>query len=305
MICLIFSKATLYRLLAHLFLPKELDRVLYLDVDLIVTTNISEFYNTDFNGKYLIAASHCPDPSWFNKITSKTVDLKSAAKGGVFNAGVLIFNLDKFRENINIDSYIKAYNEILDKKYNMLYDQGLLNYMFYDKTLYVSSMDYNYRYSIPQTYEKKINNLIQYKKAIIHYTGMNQPYKPWDLVLEDDEVDAYGNMPFKDGYFYVSKELNDLSKLWCSYAELTPVYENLKRDLDVKHTWYKRNLHKLLISYNNLLSKKNEFTKDLNSLKKENEELKNVKSSITYKVGSIITWIPRQIKKTIKKVNKK
>ena len=41
------SIATYYRLLAPILLPSEIDKVLYLDCDIIINDNISELYNED------------------------------------------------------------------------------------------------------------------------------------------------------------------------------------------------------------------------------------------------------------------
>ena len=47
-----------YRLFAHEMLPESLERILYLDVDIIVKGSINELYNTEFNGNMIIATTH-------------------------------------------------------------------------------------------------------------------------------------------------------------------------------------------------------------------------------------------------------
>ena len=89
-ICERFPVSAYYRLLAHELLPVSVDRVLYLDVDIVVNSDLYDgFYNLDFNGKYLIATSHNPDPSFYNALSDTTVNLEAAAKGEFFNSGVL------------------------------------------------------------------------------------------------------------------------------------------------------------------------------------------------------------------------
>jgi len=46
-----------YRLLAFKFLPEELDRILYLDPDILVINPIDELYNMDIDN-YLYAAAY-------------------------------------------------------------------------------------------------------------------------------------------------------------------------------------------------------------------------------------------------------
>lgn len=47
-----------FRLYASKYLPKDLDRVLYLDADTLVINSLKEFYETDFEGNFFIAATH-------------------------------------------------------------------------------------------------------------------------------------------------------------------------------------------------------------------------------------------------------
>ncbi len=247
-----FTKAAYFRLMAHKYLPKSLERILYLDVDIIVNADISEFYFEEFGDKYLLATSHNPVPDYYNTLDNTLVNFEAAGKGEFFNSGVLVFNLQKFRENITANDYVTAYEECLKNDIKVFYDQGLLNYMFFDKTRYFSSMDYNYRYSIPIDYKRRIDPNRKYKKAIIHYTGMKQPYKPWDIIFTEQELQLFGNVPYENNYFYVSKSLNDLMKIWWEYAKYTPIYNELLQQEQVKHKWFSRNLMPLLMTLNNI-----------------------------------------------------
>lgn len=249
-----FPKAVYFRLMAHKYLPEDIDRILYLDVDIIVDKNIDDLYNMDFEDKYLIAASHNPDPSYYNTLNKHTVNYESAGKGEFFNSGVLLMNLNKFRENITEESYIKAYEICEKENIPIFYDQGLLNFMFFDKTKYVSSMDYNFRYSIPKTYPSRIDPNREYKKSIIHYTGMKQPYKPWDLRFTDEMLEQFSDVPYQDNYFYASKELNDLMEKWWAYASHTPIYDALIEQVEIKIKWFKRNLMDFMIAHNNFVA---------------------------------------------------
>ena len=249
-----FPRSAYYRLMAHKYLPEDMDRILYLDVDIVVDKNIyDDFYSLDFEGKYLIATSHNPNPDYCNMLTSEIVNLESAARGEYFNSGVLLMNLDLFRKNITLDDYNKAYASCEKANMEIFYDQGLLNYMFYDKTKYLSSMDFNYRYSIPIQNKKRLEPGRVYKKSVLHYTGMCQPYKPWDLMLDDSDIEKYGDVPFSNNYFYVNKELNELLKRWWYYAEKTPIYEDVLASMKIKQKWFRRNLMDFTLSHNRMV----------------------------------------------------
>ena len=293
-----FPKAVYFRLMAHKYLPKSIDRILYLDVDIIVDKDITEFYNTDFEGKYLVATSHNPDPRYFNMLNKHIVNYEAAGRGEFFNSGVLLMNLNKFRENITEQDYLDAYKVCEQENISIFYDQGLLNYMFYDKTKYFSSMDYNFRFSIPKTYPNRIDPEREYKKAIIHYTGMKQPYKPWDLRFSDDELKLFKGVPFSGEYFYISKELNDILEIWWTYAEKTPVYEIIKEQVAIKTKWFKRNLLEFMVEHNKLVNKiKNQ--QPVVKTVKESQVQKVLPSNFhhkAYKLGCFMLWPILKIK---------
>ena len=47
-----------FRLFASKYLPKDIDRILYLDADTIVIGKLKELYETDFENNYFVAATH-------------------------------------------------------------------------------------------------------------------------------------------------------------------------------------------------------------------------------------------------------
>ena len=56
--CKRISKETYYRIFASELLPKELDRILYIDPDTVVINRLDDFYNADFGSNVLIGAKH-------------------------------------------------------------------------------------------------------------------------------------------------------------------------------------------------------------------------------------------------------
>jgi lipopolysaccharide biosynthesis glycosyltransferase len=83
-----FTLATYYRL----FIPEKLsvDRVLYLDVDIVVNGSIRELYRTDLGDSFLAAVRE-PD-------FDRHEQLEMSKQANYFNAGVMVINLDKWRE---------------------------------------------------------------------------------------------------------------------------------------------------------------------------------------------------------------
>ncbi len=135
------SLATYYRLVLADMLP-QVNKVLYLDCDVEVKTSLKELYNEDIS-EYSIGA--------ITDISSKR-HCERLSLPGYYNAGVLLINLDKWREfrfaehvfewieeNIKIlklldqdvvNIYFKDSIKCLDKKWNA---QGRLKFDEYDE----------------------------------------------------------------------------------------------------------------------------------------------------------------------------
>jgi lipopolysaccharide biosynthesis glycosyltransferase len=86
-----FTKMTYARLLISDLLPREIDRILYLDGDILVRGDIGELWTTDLGGKTLGAVADLPRYPF-----NHTLGLPPEAP--YFNAGVLLIDLRRWRE---------------------------------------------------------------------------------------------------------------------------------------------------------------------------------------------------------------
>lgn len=85
-----WPRSCLYILMAHGYLPEELDRVLALDIDVAVDGDLGEFYSQEFDDTYLIAskvrykvAEEPPDETILFEM-AQGIDKTRASRGGVF-----------------------------------------------------------------------------------------------------------------------------------------------------------------------------------------------------------------------------
>ena len=194
---------TWYRLLLPEILPNNVSRVLYLDADTIVTNSLDELFELDM-GNVAIAGSL--DPQSF---TDKPYERCGYEKNKQYIcAGVLLINLDYWRENHLTDKIIKyaqANNERLifqdqdainyvcqDSKIILPFRYGTVLWFFYMNELYTDALYYK------QLYDSF------YHPAIIHYIGCH----PWQKEISIrhimyDEWLKYNNMlkyPVKRAY---------------------------------------------------------------------------------------------------------
>lgn len=221
----------------------------------MIDKNITDFYNTDFEDNYIVTCGHILGDS-LSLAKSKTKG--SGARGEYFNSGVIIFNLDKFRQNITIDSYKQACKEL---NYDFFLDQGLLNYMFADKAKYMPMLDYNFRFSVYDSLRDVIKkNNIHFSKSIIHYTLPKPHYKPWELYFTDEEIANLQNKK-ETSFFNISNEANDLVAIWWKYAKLLPssIYRDFHKTMISQKKFFLRSVNtygSIIMNQRNDLAKK-------------------------------------------------
>lgn len=174
-----FTKEAYYRILIPELLDKDITKALYLDCDLIIKDDLSKLWNINIDGYYVAAVEALA----VNKKKKKRLSIPPHSI--YFNSGVLLINLQKWREN-NISTKIIKFIEENHSKLK-LPDQDALSAILHDKCLKLG-LRWNYTTLIHTMFH--IDN-----PAIIHFTG---PKKPWKAAH-----------PFKAEYL---KYLN--SSLW-------------------------------------------------------------------------------------------
>ena len=149
------------RLFAPLLIKEDIDRLLYLDPDIICCGSIEDFYNIDFDNKTLIACENM----FHEENYMKNINLGLNYDNIYINSGVLIFNMKKYLKNINenmLIDFISDNSELLENN-----DQDVFNMLFYED---IKIADNIYNYQI-------ISNPLKVDAALVHYAGSP---KPWD-----------------------------------------------------------------------------------------------------------------------------
>ena len=163
------SLCSYYRLLIPEIINE--DKCLFLDGDLIVQSSLKGLYGVDIEEQYLAAAldvGFAVDPDWALYHT-KRANYENLQ--GYFNAGVMLLNLKKMRED---EIQNKFFNEIANNYFYM--DQDVLNKVCKGKVKIISNK-YNcfHKMNLNRCYRFSEDDL----PAIVHFAG---PYKPWNNV---------------------------------------------------------------------------------------------------------------------------
>ena len=192
-----WSREMYYRLLLGELLPREVSRILYLDVDIIVNGPLFEFYQTDLGGKLLGVAD---DPMIQGHFSSAQHQIFSEFPETVryFNSGVILFDLENIRKQYKFADYMGAAAKFSFQLTNP--DQDLLNYLHAGEAYFIDNRRYNV---FSQIAEMDGMDYVQVKEkcTVIHYAGR----KPWNY----------------NGVHYSTE------KLWWDYAKMTPFYFEL------------------------------------------------------------------------------
>lgn len=166
---------TYYRLLAPEYLPKSVDRVLYIDPDTVVINPLRGIYYMDFEGELIIGSSHVsPFLNFVNRIR-----LHMAKDSKYINAGVMLMNIEGLRKSTTsaeIFDYISSRGSSL-----YLADQDVINGMFSAGTRLIAPEVFNLDEKTYKTAEEKGEidmNWVKENCAIIHYNGEYKPWKP-------------------------------------------------------------------------------------------------------------------------------
>lgn len=176
---------TYFRLALSELLPSNVDKILYLDTDIIINSDIISFYNREF--KKEIAAVVCDDYGLImsDKIRKKVYkNLEFKTNDRYFNAGVILFNVKYVRKNLSLNKFMQFIHD--HKNYLMFHDQDVLNAMLKEHVVYEDYNVYNCR-PFYYPYTKRGSENIR-KASIIHYGE-----KPWN----DDFSDLGGNLFWK------------------------------------------------------------------------------------------------------------
>ncbi len=183
------SIATCYRFFIPL-LDFDYEKGIYLDCDVVVLGDVAELLDFDLGDNYLAGTN--------DFISEKYI--KSLTLDKYFNAGVLLLNLKKFRQD---NVFEKLISELCDTSKHFKYlDQDILNIVLGEKSKLLptkwGAVAPLFRKNLTSKYESasEIKEAI-YSPKIVHFTG---PDKPWSIPRG---ITAH---PWTPAYFYYMRK---------------------------------------------------------------------------------------------------
>ena len=179
----IASFTTYSRLFIASLLPDDIDKIIYLDCDILIVDSVKQLWDEDISDYYCAGVLDCCN-------TTVQEMLGISEEDNYINAGALYINLKKWREDNVEEKFIefimnnqnryyqhdqgiindtfKNKIKIISPKYNL---QGYFQYMPYKISKKFSGIDYEY-------YSKGIVDDARQNPVFLHFCGANF-FRPW------------------------------------------------------------------------------------------------------------------------------
>lgn len=177
-----YSSEIYFRILVPTLMP-DYDYVLFLDADILATTDISEIFNNNFDG-FLVGAvrdyegiAACYNSN-LERAKYRINELGIKNFEDYFISGVLILNIKMFNSLFSGDELIKM---AISKNW-IQFDQDLLNYICKDKVKILDAR-WDFVEDIYGDYQKMPNKLFseylssEKNPKLIHFVGNRKPWK--------------------------------------------------------------------------------------------------------------------------------
>lgn len=131
---------TYYRILGTALLPDQLERILYLDVDMVVKQPLHGLYHTELSDHPFVV---CEDIygilNGFHETNKSRLHIP--AQFTYFNAGVMLYNLEYLRAHDSVEHMLRRIYQNYERYvYN---DQDVMNELFYETVLWSGWDAYN------------------------------------------------------------------------------------------------------------------------------------------------------------------
>jgi lipopolysaccharide biosynthesis glycosyltransferase len=155
----------------------DTNKILYLDCDMIILTDLSDLFKVDIEGNY--AAMALDASTKLNpEVNQKRLNLSSNSL--YFNTGLVIFNLKKWREE---DIEKKLFKWTRENKEKILWvDQDVMNVVFSG-----SIKELPEKYNVQLNFYEDEKSLVRLKEkmSVLHYCGTKKPWNDVDMFLSE------------------------------------------------------------------------------------------------------------------------
>lgn len=175
----VWSRAMYFRLFAFNYLSHKIDRLLYLDADVICKGSLAHLLELDLSDK--VAAVVKDVDSIQQKVNERLPAYH--LQDQYFNSGVVLVNLKQWSQNHLTEKALSLLTGETDKTAHFKYpDQDVLNILLAGNVVFLPR-EYNTIYTIKSELKDKTHQnyrqVIHDETRLIHYTGATKPWHAW------------------------------------------------------------------------------------------------------------------------------
>lgn len=180
----------------HNLLPEDVDRIIAIESDTVVTGSLREFYDTDLDGYY----AACPDPQ--HKPASHR-KLMERLDGDVLSFVVSLYDVNAVRNDFTLDKILEI-DSYAAKEFGHSQQELTFGILFKNKIKFVPAQTLCVEINRQSMQEMGYEYLTECEKTckVLHFSSFRDKGKPWNPVCI---------MP---GFF-----------IWWKYAQNSPYYK--------------------------------------------------------------------------------
>ena len=166
-----------YRLLAPHVLPSSIERVIYLDCDMLVVNSLKPLWELDLQGNAFAAASHSDEVSAVDAMNQLRLDTDHA----YFNTGLIVMDTARARGVMTPEKLYECIDEL--GKLIVLPDQDVFNAVCGECTLPLDDEVWNYdvrkfpQYLAASLAEHHDAAWVMEHTAVLHFCGRLKPWR--------------------------------------------------------------------------------------------------------------------------------
>ena len=176
-----------FRAWMHKVLPQEIEKVLYLDYDLLILQDVSSLWDIEL-GEHMGAMAEEPDPVRARDelmTFAQGFDIPCDPNQTYFNSGVILVNMKRWRES-DIGAVLDE-RFAVHRPHDYLFDQGEINLVFGSEFLTLAP-EYNVihapHYDVVHKEKLKAYAL---NPVILHFAGTEKVTKRWRRLGEKEK----------------------------------------------------------------------------------------------------------------------
>ncbi|MBI6191292.1 lipopolysaccharide 3-alpha-galactosyltransferase [Providencia rettgeri] len=225
-----WSYATYFRFIIADYFSNQLNRMIYMDADIMCQGTLQPLLNIQFKDDEIAAVVPERDRNWWQK-RADALGVPSIASG-YFNAGFLVLNLVNWSKfDISTKAMDLLSQDAVKAKLSYL-DQDILNMLLTGKVIYLDGK-YNTQYSINYELQKgKKENPITPETVLIHYIGPTKPWHEWaNYPTAQPFISAKDASPWKDIPLLKAKSSNHLRYCAKHMFNQGKVFSGIKNNL--------------------------------------------------------------------------